>query len=359
MATVNNENLGFNSNTIKKPTLMGIDITYNCNLRCRHCFNCSGEQDLEINEMSDESIITLAEQIAEFMPSVICICGGEPLLRKELLYKVIKVISKITNGYTQINMVTNGILMDVETAKKLKECGLIGVQVSLDGSSEKTYEWLRRSKGSFDKAIEAIKILIENGLQVFVSCTPTKININDYENVIKLCESLGVKQFRVQPLMLLGRATENLKDYVPNNIDYFKIRKILNEYSVKSKMQIEWGDPIEHLTRCVNETSPQNYGIHVDAYGYIEVSPYLPIRVGHIARATLKEYWDNGFKDVWSAKFIKEMSDLIKDSNNMELNDIDSRIPRNYKDKPIYIDLLEYDNFNELTLEDIINLNKY
>ena len=35
-------------------TAMSIDITYNCNFRCRHCFNRSGEHCFGERELTDE-----------------------------------------------------------------------------------------------------------------------------------------------------------------------------------------------------------------------------------------------------------------------------------------------------------------
>ena len=34
-------------------TAMSIDITYNCNFRCRHCFNRSGEHCFGERELTD------------------------------------------------------------------------------------------------------------------------------------------------------------------------------------------------------------------------------------------------------------------------------------------------------------------
>ena len=60
------------------------DITYRCNLHCKHCLNNAGDrfshdydQELSVDEASK-----LIRQIAEIRPHNLCICGGEPLLHE-------------------------------------------------------------------------------------------------------------------------------------------------------------------------------------------------------------------------------------------------------------------------------------
>ncbi|AKC61724.1 MULTISPECIES: radical SAM protein [Clostridium] len=324
------------------PSIMSIDITYKCNLRCKHCFNYSGEQDIGLQEMSDDQILKITKDIIKMSPEVVCICGGEPLLRKELIYKITRDITNGTNGITRVNMVTNGLLLNKEIAENLKDSGISFVQVSLDGSNSETYDWLRNKKGAFNKAISAIEILKEVGINVMVSCTPTKKNLSDYENVIKLCEEKGVKEFRVQPLMVLGRATKQLKEYIPSNRDYIKLKQIIDKYKTNVSLSLEWGDPIEHITKGGLDKQKLTYSISVDAYGYIILSPYIPVRLGNINKA-------------WEIPFIKEMCKMIKSTNEMNLNKLDSRIPENFKDKPIIVDILDNRNITKLTLKDVLD----
>ena len=51
------------TNILVGPHQVAIDITNNCNLRCLHCYNSSGENDVLKQELSDEEILTFVESL--------------------------------------------------------------------------------------------------------------------------------------------------------------------------------------------------------------------------------------------------------------------------------------------------------
>ena len=89
---------------------VAIDITYKCNFRCKHCYNSSGEHQRNSKELSDDEILKIVDEICDYYPESICMCGGETLLRVELICKVAELVNKKSNGKISLNMVTNGYL---------------------------------------------------------------------------------------------------------------------------------------------------------------------------------------------------------------------------------------------------------
>ena len=47
------------------------DLTYKCNLRCKHCFNYSGDHHFGRNELSVDELMIVAEQIAEIKTHIL------------------------------------------------------------------------------------------------------------------------------------------------------------------------------------------------------------------------------------------------------------------------------------------------
>lgn len=137
---------------LKGPFMISVDLTYNCNFSCRHCFNGSGEHSFR-KELSDEALYNLSKEIGELKPTVVCLCGGETLLRKDVAINIAKNIRTFSEGQTVVNIVTNGYLIDEITAKEIAEADFGTVQLSLDGADSETHEWLRRKIGSFEKVI--------------------------------------------------------------------------------------------------------------------------------------------------------------------------------------------------------------
>ena len=59
-----------------RPQSVYWDITYRCNLMCKHCLNNAGDPS-QVNyqdELSHKEIISVANDIASLKPGSICIC---------------------------------------------------------------------------------------------------------------------------------------------------------------------------------------------------------------------------------------------------------------------------------------------
>lgn len=340
------------------PLMASIDVTYKCNFRCLHCFNGSGENCLT-GELNDNELERVFEEVSEICPTVVCFCGGEPLLRAQQVLNGCKIIHANTNGNTSVNMVTNGSLLTPDLALEIKKAGFSVVQVSLDGARKETHEWLRNKKGSFELAIQAIRNLVNAGVNVGIAFTPTLNNINEFEQAAALCSELGVREFRIQPLMPLGRALENLNEYMPKYHDYAvlsrKLQKMKYE-NIDGKTHFDWGDPVDHVIRFSNDRMHLNPMVGINAYGEIYISPYIPVIFGSIRKHTIREYWDAGLSKAWDIRFIKELSQMIYDIPTLNLNSNESSIPKIYYESSLYVDLIEnpFDKVCEMTLDELI-----
>lgn len=325
--------------------VVSLDITYKCNFRCRHCYNSSGEHNFNNKELSDEEMIILAKEIAEYNPDSVCICGGETLLRKELVYEVGNILKTCDCSY---NIVTNGYLMTDEIANKLKKSGYSLVQVSIDGLKE-NYEWLRGVEGGFEKAVEAIKCVKRAGLMAAVSCVPLSRNVNDVEKIIEMCDELGVESFRMQPLMQLGRAGGIDKEFVIQD-GYVKIIDTIQRYRSilrdrGSRLQLEWGDPIEHLITIGNGNTALG-SLHLSAYGEILVSPYIPLSIGSVRKHTFSEYLEANLLDDYNTELIRKIVSLVQDEQSLDVHEVDSNIPAIFTGENLELDYLDL-NYEE------------
>lgn len=350
------------NNQVAGPLMVSIDVTYKCNFRCLHCFNGSGENCLN-NELTDNELEGVFKEVSEIRPTVVCFCGGEPTLRSQQVLRGCEIIRTNTNGNTSVNMVTNGSLVTPELAQEIKRTGFSVVQVSLDGSRKETHEWLRNKEGSFDLAIRAIKNLVSAGVSVGVAFTPTLRNMHEFEQVATLCSELGVSDFRIQPLMPLGRALDNLGEYMPGYHDYaFLSRKLqqMKYENLDKKPRFDWGDPVDHIIRFSSDKVHYNPMIGINAYGEIYISPYIPVTFGSIKKHSIREYWDAGLSKAWDIRFIKELSDMIYDIPTLNLKASQASIPKVYYESSFCVDLLNnpFKKIHEMTLDELFKTFK-
>lgn len=152
---------------IKKPNYLRISVTDKCNLRCRYCLPKSGikllprEEILNFREIEDFVRVAVSWGI-----DAVRITGGEPLLRRNLLFLVSN-LSRIA-GLKDLSLTTNGVLL-ARYAQDLKDAGLNRVNVSLDTLKKERFKEITGSD-DLEKVVEGINAAGEAGL------TPVKIN---------------------------------------------------------------------------------------------------------------------------------------------------------------------------------------
>jgi len=180
------------------------ECTSRCNIACLHCGS-----DCKIIEnapdMPAEDFLKVVRQIAgKYQPSkvMIVISGGEPLVRKDLP----DVGMKLKEMGFPWGMVSNGYAMTPELFRKLRDSGLRSATISLDGMKD-NHDWLRGRAGSFERAVDAIKLLAgeENMVYDVVTCV-NKRNFNELHEVKKLLFDMGVRRWRLFMIDPIGRA---------------------------------------------------------------------------------------------------------------------------------------------------------
>lgn len=112
-----------------------IYLTDSCNMNCKYCY----EKDMHFNrEISFENIKKIIDREIKnkSKESIITFFGGEPLLKKNLIYKTVNYInSKKSKTKFLYNMTTNGTLIDDEFVKFFENNDFISLSFSIDGNS--------------------------------------------------------------------------------------------------------------------------------------------------------------------------------------------------------------------------------
>lgn len=182
------------------------ECTQRCNLNCLHCgSDCIS--DSRHKDMPKEDLLRVLDEInAEpHEETIVCITGGEPLLRKDLEECGYAIRSR---GF-RWGMVTNGYLYDAERHNSLLNAGLGSVTISLDGTKE-NHNWLRNNSRSFDRVINAMKLISSSARLTsdVVTCV-NKRNIEELEDIFQLIRSTGMKDWRLFTITPIGRAEAN------------------------------------------------------------------------------------------------------------------------------------------------------
>lgn len=145
---------------------MRIAVTDRCNLRCYYCMPESGIDYLPRQElMTYEEILRIVSVFSEQGISKIRITGGEPFLRKDLMY-LIKKITKIP-AIKEVNITSNGTLL-IDKIDQLKRLGINSINLSLDTlNAERFYKITRRN--DFTKVMNCLDALLKADFKVKIN----------------------------------------------------------------------------------------------------------------------------------------------------------------------------------------------
>lgn len=254
--------------------------------------------------------------------------------------EIYDIIKELASNCGIVNIVSNGYLLTEGVLLDLKNAGINTIQVSLDGNNTFLHENMRLISGAFKKAIEAIRRASEKGFKVAVSFCPNKLNIYKIEETCKLVKELGANDFRVMPLILMGRG-KSMVNMKPSPDEYLwlqqKISKLKDLYQDEDFV-ISWGDPLDHLTRMPenNKNSMNTYSVEIRSDGKLLLCNYLPIVVGDLNKHSLKDYWHAGYNNIWGNNKLQPYI-----SNLYSTEQFSSFCPEPYTGRDIVYDLID------------------
>ena len=203
-----------------------IELTSQCNLRCLHCYNESGEAKHKIDE---ESFLNIISGIKEPEKVNITLSGGEPLLHPHI-WEFIEILQQ--KGFNQILIITNATLVTKEVAEKLKKSN-VSMQVSLNGSCAEIHEQLCGT-GNFERTLNGLKALKAAGInRILVRYMLAKFNSDDLVDFLALMKSIEIKHVEIAMLTVLGRSVHNLEKLYLSEVES---EKIISGYKEDSRV---------------------------------------------------------------------------------------------------------------------------
>jgi 7,8-dihydro-6-hydroxymethylpterin dimethyltransferase len=197
---------------MRKTTLVEIELTRRCNMRCPVCFMGAeeGPDDPDL-----ETIRSMYTSIYEEMgPDVsIQLTGGEPTIRDDLA-EIVRLGAD--RGFSAIEINTNGLALsrNPDLAAALKEAGASGIYLQFDGLTTEVYRSIRGTDILADK-VRVIEHCREAGLQVVLAMTVIKgINDGEIGRVLQFAlQNIDVVAgLALQPAFFSGRFEAEMPD---------------------------------------------------------------------------------------------------------------------------------------------------
>ena len=171
-----------------------IHLTDRCNLNCKYCYESGLKQDRCISFDDIKKVIDYEMKNKASKKSTITFYGGEPLLKKDLIEDTIKYVKeKRATKHFRYNITTNGLLLDDDFLKFMKENNFINISYSIDGTREShnsnrvTYD----GSGSFDIVYENAKKVLNSYANADAMCVVTKSNLTYLGKNVESLRNMG------------------------------------------------------------------------------------------------------------------------------------------------------------------------
>ncbi len=201
---------------------LAIILTHRCNLSCAYCLRgANSSSRAEIPYHTLKKIITTAHR---FRIRNAGIPGGEPFLYSHW-QELVKLLGPLK---WRVFWETNGFFVNKKNLWFLKKNlgNNIAFLVSLDSHKEKIHDKLR-GKGSFKKALKAIKLIKSYDFSLQTNVVLTSFNIMDEKDLVayvRFNKNLGVNKVSFNKAVNLGRGSNqkffSISDEKPANLKF-------------------------------------------------------------------------------------------------------------------------------------------
>jgi radical SAM protein with 4Fe4S-binding SPASM domain len=192
---------------INYPSRVAIDVTGNCNYRCKYCwFKYSGLDYPDISGMQlslEECNKIFDDMVALGIPMIHFSGGGEPLVHPQIK----EILQSAIDHNLPFSLATNGYLIDDEIFRLLTEPynwirgrkGAMFVAFSFWAGDRKNYSLLHGvPEENFDIVLNNLKRIAKTETWTVVSFTIFPDNYNLIYDTLKLVAENGVKQIYIR-----------------------------------------------------------------------------------------------------------------------------------------------------------------
>jgi len=259
------------------PWAILMDPTSACNLKCIGCWAAEYGHTLNLEYEVLDDIIRQGTQLGTHM---YIYSGGEPMVRKGDIIRLCE-----AHPDCMFLAFTNGTLIDEKFADEMLRVKNFVPAISIEGFEEATD--YRRGKGTFNKVMDAMRILKEKKLLFGASCCYTSKNIDSLssEEYIDMLVEAGAKFAWFFHYMPIGN--EAVPELLPlpeqREIMYHKIREFRN---TKPIFTIDFQHDGEYVKGCIAGGSSY---LHINANGDIEPCAFIHYADSNIREHTLLE----------------------------------------------------------------------
>lgn len=207
-----------------KPIAVSIEPTTACNLRCPQCPSGLRQFTRATGNLKPELNKIILDRLGKNLQHINYYFQGEPFINPQFT----ELVSEARKRNIYVVTSTNAHFISYETAVKIIESGLNEIIVSIDGTTQETYEKYR-VEGQLDKVLEGTNNLIlakqklkSNYPVITFQFLVVRHNEHQIEEIRNLSEKMGIDRLTLKTVQIYDYDTS--QNLLPLNEKYSRYK---------------------------------------------------------------------------------------------------------------------------------------
>ena len=213
-----------------------VSVTDRCDFRCYYCMSehmtfLPRRELLTLEELDRLCSAFVARGVRKLR-----ITGGEPLVRKNIMWLFRALSRHLASGVLDELTVTTNASQLARFASELVDCGVRRINVSLDTLDPDRFKEITRW-GSFEKVMSGIEAAEKAGLKIKINAVALKgVNEDEFDDMIRWTHGRGMDLTLIETMPLGDIEAERLDQYLPLSVVRARLmeRWTLNDIPYKS-----------------------------------------------------------------------------------------------------------------------------
>ncbi len=224
-------------------TYLRVSVTDRCDFRCVYCMSEDMTFLPKAELLTLEELDRLCGAFVGLGVRKLRITGGEPLVRRNVMWLFESLGRRLENGaLDELTLTTNGSQLR-RFAQDLYRCGVRRVNVSLDTLDAAKFLAITRW-GRFDQVMDGIAAAKEAGLRVKINTVAMKgVNEDDFDKLIGWCGDEGFDLTLIETMPLGDIDGDRTQQYLPLSI----VRARLKERWTLTDIDYKSGGPARYV----------------------------------------------------------------------------------------------------------------
>ena len=191
-----------------------VSVTDRCDFRCVYCM----AEDMTFLPKRDlltlEELDRLCAAFIRHGVKKLRLTGGEPLVRRDIMWLIERLGARIGNGLEELTLTTNGSQL-AKYADQLVRAGVKRINVSIDSLDEARFAAITR-RGKLPEVLAGVMAAKAAGLAIKINAVALKaVNEDEYDHLLEWCGQNGFDLCLIETMPMGEIDGDRTAQYLP------------------------------------------------------------------------------------------------------------------------------------------------